>query len=76
MEFETIKNLIKQIKEVDESKITLDTNFIEDLHFDSIEIFQIIMGIEEAFNIQIDNDELADIKTIKDAIEKIKNAKK
>lgn len=75
MEFDILKKVVSKIKEIDPNTITEETRFIEDLHCDSIELFQIIMGMEDAFNIQIKNEELTDIKTVKDAIEKIKNAK-
>ena len=75
MEFETIKEVILKVKDIDKDSITEETRFIDDLHCDSIELFQIIMGLEDAYGFQIKNDELEDIKTVKDAIEKIKNAK-
>ena len=75
MEFDTIKEVISKVKDIDKNTITEEMRFIEDLHCDSIELFQIIMGIEETYGFQIKNEELEDIKTIKDAIEKIKNAK-
>ena len=48
--------------------------FVDDLGADSLDIFQIIMGIEEAFDIEIDNDEAEKIVTVGDAVEQIKNA--
>ena len=75
MEFDNIKEVISKVKEIDKNTIKEETRFIEDLHCDSIELFQIIMGIEDAFGFQIKNEELEDIKTVKDAIEKIKQEK-
>lgn len=75
MELEKIKKIISTVKNIDIDKINEDTSFIDDLKCDSIEIFQILMGIEEEFGFEIKNEELSNIKTIKDAIEKIKNAK-
>lgn len=62
------------------AKVSVDSlndniNFRNDLHLDSIDLFQIIMEIEETFNIKIENEQLLDIKTIGDAISKISNAK-
>lgn len=77
MEFEKIKKIILSVKNVDENKITEESDFIKDLLLDSIEVFQIIMGIEEEYGITIDNTDLTNIHTIKDAIiaiEKYKNA--
>ena len=52
----------------------MDTTFVDDLGADSLDIFQIIMGIEEAFDIEIDNEEAEKIVTVGDAVEQIKNA--
>lgn len=75
MEFEKIKEIISKVKDIDINTIKEDTRFVDDLHCDSIELFQIIMGIEELYGFQIKNEDLENIKTVKDAIEKIKNAK-
>ena len=55
-------------------EITEDTTFVDDLGADSLDIFQIIMGIEETFDIEIDNEEAEKIVTVGDAVEQIKNA--
>lgn len=75
MELETLKRIISEVKNIDPNQITEDMDFINDLSCDSIEVFQIIMGLEEAFNIKIENDQLLNIKTVRDAVEKIKNGK-
>ena len=75
MELEKIKKIISTVKNIDVDKINENTSFIDDLKCDSIEIFQILMGIEDEFGFEIKNEDLSNIKTIKDAIEKIKNAK-
>lgn len=75
MEFEKIKEIISKVKDIDINTIKEETRFVDDLHCDSIELFQIIMGIEELYGFQIKNEDLENIKTVKDAIEKIKNAK-
>ena len=59
---------------VETNDITEDTTFVDDLGADSLDIFQIIMGIEEAFDIEIDNDDAEQIRTVGDAVEQIKNA--
>ena len=55
-------------------EITEDTTFVDDLGADSLDIFQIIMGIEETYDIEIDNEEAEKIVTVGDAVEQIKNA--
>ena len=59
---------------VDEDEISEDTTFIDDLGADSLDIFQIIMGIEEEFDIEIPTEEAEKISTVGDAVEQIKNA--
>ena len=74
MEFEKIKKIITEVLNVDASEITMDTRFVDDLGADSLDIYQIIMGVEEEFDIEIDADNAEQIATVADAVEKIKNA--
>ena len=73
MELEKLKEIIADVLNV-EVNITEDTTFVDDLGADSLDIFQIIMGIEETFDIEIDNDDAEQISTVGDAVEQIKNA--
>ena len=61
---------------MDEKKISLDTNFYDDLSADSLDLFQIITELEDEFNIEFESEDADKIKTIKDAIEYIKIKKK
>ena len=54
--------------------LMLDTTFVDDLGADSLDVFQIIMGIEEEFDIEISNEDAEKIVTVGDAVEQIKNA--
>ena len=74
MEFEKLQGIIADVLNVDASDITMETTFVDDLGADSLDIFQIIMGIEEEFDIEIDNDDAEKIVTVGDAVEQIKNA--
>ena len=74
MEFEKIKEIIADVLNINADEITMDTTFVDDLGADSLDIFQIIMGIEETFDIEIDNDDAEKIVTVGDAVEQIKNA--
>ncbi len=74
MEFEKLKKIIAEVLNVDEEEITMDTTFVDDLGADSLDIFQIIMGLEEEFDIEIPNEEAEKIVTVGDAVEQIKNA--
>ena len=74
MEFEKLKPIIMDVLNQDTQEITMESTFVDDLGADSLDIFQIIMGIEETFDIEIDNDEAEKIVTVGDAVEQIKNA--
>ncbi len=74
MEFEKLKKIISEVLNVDEQEITMDTTFVDDLGADSLDIFQIIMGLEEEFDIEIANEEAEKIATVGDAVEQIKSA--
>ncbi len=74
MEFEKLKQIIAEVLNVDADEISMDTTFVDDLGADSLDIFQIIMGIEEEFDIEIQNEDAEKIVTVADAVEQIKNA--
>ncbi|MDF2843266.1 MAG: hypothetical protein K0R00_1692 [Herbinix sp.] len=74
MEFEKLQKIIGEVLNVDADEITMDTTFVDDLGADSLDVFQIIMGIEEEFDIEIANEEAENIVTVADAVEQIKNA--
>ena len=56
MELENIKAIIAEVLNIDADSITEDTTFVDDLGADSLDIFQIIMGIEEEYDIELDNE--------------------
>lgn len=74
MEFEKLKEVIIDVLGCMEEEITMDATFVDDLGADSLDIFQIIMGIEDAFDIEIENEDAEKISTVGDAVEQIKNA--
>ena len=74
MEFEKLQAIIADVLNVPNDDITPETTFVDDLGADSLDIFQIIMGIEEEFDIEIDNEEAEKITTVQDAVEQIKKA--
>ena len=74
MEFEKLKKIIAEVLNVDEEEITMETTFVDDLGADSLDIFQIIMAIEEEFEIEIPTEEAEKITTVGDAVEQIKKA--
>lgn len=74
MEFEKIQQIIAEVLNIDPQEITMDTTFVDDLGADSLDVFQIIMGIEEEFDIEIPNEAAESIVTVADAVEQIKKA--
>ena len=75
MEFEKIQEIIADVLNIDTQEIRSDSKFVDDLGADSLDIFQIVMGIEETFDIEIDNTDTEKILTVADAVEQIKAAK-
>lgn len=74
MEFEKLKKVVAEVLNVDPDEITLDTTFVDDLGADSLDVFQIIMGIEEEFDIEIPAEKAEKISTVEEAVELIKAA--
>ena len=74
MEFEKLKKIIAEVLNVDDEEISMETTFVDDLGADSLDVFQIIMGLEEEFDIEIPNEEAEKIVTVGDAVEQIKSA--
>lgn len=74
MEFEKLKKIIVEVLNVEEDDITMETTFVDDLGADSLDVFQIIMGLEEEFEIEIPNEAAEKIVTVGDAVDQIKNA--
>lgn len=75
MELEKIKAIIAEVLNIDADSITKDTTFVDDLGADSLDIFQIIMGIEEEYDIELDNESVEQIQTVGDAVEAIRTIK-
>ena len=74
MEFEKLQQIIAEVLNIDPEEITMNTTFVDDLGADSLDVFQIIMGIEEEFDIEIPTEEAEKIASVGDAVEAIKNA--
>ena len=69
MLFETVKeNLAKQF-EIDPETITMDTNLIDDLGADSLDVVELIMSLEDSFGITISDDDAAKLSTVGSTVE-------
>lgn len=75
MELEKIKAIIAEVLNIDADSITADTTFVDDLGADSLDIFQIIMGIEEEYDIELENEAVEQIQTVGDVIEALRAIK-
>ena len=75
MELEKIKAIIAEVLNIDAESFSEDTTFVDDLGADSLDIFQIIMGIEEEYDIELDNESVELIQTVGDAVEAIRTIK-
>ncbi|HIZ66526.1 MAG TPA: acyl carrier protein [Candidatus Blautia pullicola] len=72
MELEKLQKIIAEVLNVDTEEITTETTFVDDLGADSLDIFQIMMGIEEEFDIEIPTEDVEQIVSVGDAVEQIK----
>ncbi|WP_294385352.1 acyl carrier protein [uncultured Clostridium sp.] len=72
MIFEKIREIIVEQLGVNEEDVKLETSFIEDLEADSLDLFQVIMELEDAFDVKVE--EVENIKTVSDAVNFIEKA--
>ncbi len=73
--FEKLKEMITQYVEV-EGEITKDSRFIEDLGFDSFNVMSLVGDIEDEFDIEVDEHDVADVRTIGDIMAYIEKKQK
>ena len=66
--FEKVKSLFVEDLGIDESKVTMDAKLEEDLEIDSLGIVEVVMAFEDEFDIEIDDEELADVSTVSQAV--------
>ena len=76
MEFERLANAIAEVLDIDASKITPDSKFVEDLGADSLDVLEIVMGIESEFGIKIPTEATECFRSYKERIIKTKIIKK
>lgn len=69
--FEVVRQVIVEIKDIPEENIKMDSNFSEDLEADSLDVVEMLMLLEEKFEITIPEEAAEEMKTVKDAVEYI-----
>ncbi len=72
MELEMLREIVSEVLSVDPREITPESRFADDLGADSLDLLQVVMGMESKFNIMLPEEELAGIVTVQDAIDRIK----
>lgn len=70
--FETVQSILAEQLGIEEDQITMESNFIDDLNADSLDIVELVMAMEQEFGISIPDDEAERIKTVGDAVNFIK----
>lgn len=74
MEFEKLQMIISEVLSIDPEDVRPDMSFVDDLGADSLEIYQIIMGIEEVFDVVIDESTIESIDTVEQVLQAIGDA--
>ena len=72
MEFERVKEIIVDSLSCDEEAVTLDAKLKDDLDADSLDAVELIMAVEEEFDIEIPDEKATEIKTVRDIVDYIK----
>lgn len=75
MEMDKLREVIAGVLSVDPMEITEETTFLEDLGADSLDVYQIVMGIEDAFGIEIPAEKAERVTTVGEAVELIRNSR-
>ena len=70
--FEKLKEMLMDQIDIEEEKITLDAKIIDDLGADSLDVFELIMALEEEYNVEIPAEEAENMSTLGDLIEYMK----
>lgn len=71
--FQKVKEIVVEQLGVDEEEVTLEASFVEDLGADSLDIVELVMALEEAFHLEISDEDAEKIVTVGDAVEYIKS---
>lgn len=69
--FERVKKIIVEQLDVDESKVTMEASFTDDLEADSLDVVELVMELEDEFDMEIADEEAEQINTVGDAVEYI-----
>lgn len=73
MELEQVKKILAEQFSMSEDDINMNTSFVEDIGADSLDLVELVMALEQEFDLEIDDDEVEKIKTVGDAVRYIKD---
>ena len=73
MVFDKIKDIIVEQLDVEEDAVTMEASITEDLGADSMDVVDLVMSIEESFDVEIPDEEVENIKTVGDIVKYIEN---
>ena len=73
MEFDKIKNIISEVLSIDADGITEETTFVDDLGADSLDLFELVMALEDEYSVEIPAEELQELTTVGAVMEYLKN---
>lgn len=73
MVFDKIKDIIVEQLDVEEDAVTMEASITEDLGADSLDVADLVMSIEESFDVEIPDEEVENIKTVGDIVKYIEN---
>lgn len=72
MEFNKLRGIIADVLNLDPEEVTAESRFTEDLGADSLDLYQIKLEIEDAFERQIEDEKVAGVKTVQDVLDLIR----
>jgi len=73
MEFEKLQQIIAEVLNVDADEITMDTTFVDDLGADSLDLFELVMALEDEYSVEIPAEELQELTTVGAVMDYLKN---
>jgi acyl carrier protein len=73
--FDEVKEVVVEQLNVNPDEVKLESDFIEDLGADSLDVVELVMALEEKFEIEIPDEDAENIKTVKDVVDYIEKAK-
>ena len=73
MEFEKLQEIIAEVLNVDADEITMETTFVDDLGADSLDLFELVMALEDEYSIEIPSEDLQNLLTVGDVMNYLKD---